>query len=75
MSKNRNRAKLNKANTGREYHQIGMNEVYPMYWDEGIMFYPRYRRGFRNPNKVLQRYKQRAYRSWKHNRKTKWKEK
>ena len=53
MSKNRNRAKLNKAQNGREYHQIGMNEVYPMYWDEGIMFYPRYRKGFRNPNKIF----------------------
>jgi hypothetical protein len=74
MSKNRNRAKLNKAQNGREYHQIGMNEVYPMYWDEGIMCYPRYRKGFRNPNKVLQRYKQREYRTWKYNRLEQWKE-
>lgn len=74
MSKNRNRAKLNKAKNSRDYHQIVMNEVYPMYWDEGIIFYPRYRKGFRNPNKRLQRYKQREYRTWKHNRLEQWKE-
>jgi len=74
MSKNRNRAKLNKAQNGREYHQIEMNEVYPMYWDDGIIWYPRYRKGFINPNKVLQRYKQREYRTWKYNRSQQWKE-
>ena len=74
MSKNRNRVKLNKAQNGREYHQIGINEVYPMYWDDGIIYYPKYRKGFKNPNKRLQRYKIREFKTWKHNRKTQWKE-
>lgn len=73
MSKNRNRARLNKAQNDKEYRylQIGIN--YPIYWDEGIMFYPKYRRGFKNPNKVLQRYEQREFRTWKYNRLTQWK--
>jgi hypothetical protein len=74
MSKNRNRAKLDKAECGRNYHIIYLNELYPIYWEEGVNFYPRYRRGFKNSRKPIQRYKQRMYRSWKHNRKTKWKQ-
>lgn len=73
MSTNRSRAKLNKANCGREYHIIWMNELYPIYWDEGVNFHPRYRRGFKNPNKAIEKYQVRKYRTWKYNRKTKWK--
>lgn len=73
MSKNRIRAKLNKANNGREYHIILLNYLYPIYWDDGIIFFPRYRAVFKNSNKSIQRYKQRMYRTWKHNRKEKWK--
>ena len=74
MSTNRNRAKLNKAKNGRDYHIIWLNELYPMYWDEGVTFYPTYRRGFKNSRKPIQRYKQRMYQNWKHNRRTQWKQ-
>lgn len=42
-------------------------------WSEGITFYPVYRRGFKNKHKQIMRYQARMYRTWKHNRKTKWK--
>ncbi len=73
MSKNRNRAYLNKAQNGREYHIMLLNELYPPYWDDGVYLYPRYRRGFKNSNKQIYSYQVRMYRTWKHNRKTKWK--
>ena len=74
MSKNKNRAKFNKATSSREYHILYLNELYPPYYDEGISMYPKYRRGFINPNKQLFRYQQRAYRTWKYNRKKQYKE-
>ena len=74
MSKNKNRAKFNKAITSREYYILYLNELYPPYYDEGINMYPHYRRGFVNPNKQLFRYQQRAYRTWKYNRKKQYKE-
>jgi hypothetical protein len=73
MSKNRNRAKLNKAQDGRSYQLKLIDELYPMYWDEGLNFHPRYRKGFKNSNKRILKYKIRLYRTWKHNRKTQWK--
>ena len=73
MSKNINRSRLNKANDSREYKYILLNEAYPLYWDECITTYPKYRRGYKNPNKYLMKYQVRAYRTWKHNRKTKYK--
>lgn len=73
MSIHRNRAYLNKAQTGREYHILLLNELYPLYWDEGIYEYPKYRKGYKNPNKTIYSYQVRMYKTWKHNRKTKWK--
>jgi hypothetical protein len=73
MSTNRNRAKLNKANYGREYHIIWLDQLYPRYWEEGLNLYPRYRRGYKNSGKRIERYEMRMYRNWKYNRKTKWK--
>ena len=73
MSKNRNRAKLNKAKTSNEYNKILLNIIYPTYWDEGLIFFPRLKRGYKNPTKTILKYQVRAYRSWKYNRKTKWK--
>jgi len=73
MSKNRNRARFSQANNGREYHIMWINEEYPMYWDEGLYFYPKYKRGFVNPNKQIYPSQVREYRTWKYNRKTKWK--
>lgn len=44
-----------------------------LYWDEGIKFYPRYKLGFKNPNKQIMSYQVRMYRTWKYNRKNQWK--
>ena len=74
MSKNLNRQKLKKAEDGRSYRILWLKMEFPPYWDEGARTYPRYRRGFKNPNKYLYSYQVRMYRTWKHNRKTKWKE-
>ena len=74
MSTNRNRAKLNKVQDGRTYRVVWINELYPLYWDEGCNFYPKYRKGFKNSNKQLMSYQVRMYRSWKHNRRTQWKQ-
>ena len=73
MSKNRNRTTLNKANDSKEYSILYLNELYPLYWEEGISMYPKYRKGFKNPNKQLFRYQQRCYRTWKYNRKKQYK--
>jgi hypothetical protein len=62
MSKNLNRAKLNKAKDGRQYRIMLINDFYPIYWDEGIRFYG---------NKMS--YQVRMYKTWKHYRKTQWK--
>lgn len=63
MSKNRNRAKLNKAKTSKEYLSIQYNINYPIYWDECISF-----------NGVgLMGWEIRMYKSWKHTRKKQWK--
>ena len=76
MSINTNRARLNKAKDNREYRIIFLKEMYPPYWDDGHSFKlrPRYRRGFKNPNKQIYTPQVREYRTWKHNRKTQWKE-
>ena len=73
MSKNRSRVKLKQAVDGREYRRIIMDKLYPLYWDEGLRFYPTYRRGFKNSGKRLERWKVRMYRTWKYNRKKQWK--
>jgi hypothetical protein len=85
MSKNRNRAKLNKAKTNKEYKFI-LNyfyivdcticakragnytaTCYPIRWTH------KWKRGFKNPHKSITTFEARAFRSWKHNRKTQWK--
>lgn len=73
MSKNRNRAKLNKALNNRQSRILWINHIYPPYWDEGRYLYPRYRRGFVNPNRSIFPAQVRMYRTWKHNRKTQYK--
>lgn len=75
MSVNRNRKKLNKAHNGRTYRIMWLKIEYPRYWDEGVNFYPRYRKGFKNPNKQLYTFQMRMYKTWKHNRKKQWKSK
>jgi len=73
MSKNRNRQRLKKVEDGRSYRLICLNHEFPLYWDEGWTSYPIYRKGFKNPNKRIFQYERRVYRTWKYNRKTKWK--
>jgi len=63
MSKNRNRAKLYKAKDGFEYNRLLLKMLYPPYYDEGWN-----RRIIKFPN-----HKYRSYKTWKYNRKTKWK--
>lgn len=73
MSKNFNRAKYNKAQRGVDIRKYKVMDLYPPYWDDGILFYPKYRRGYKNPNKVLFNYQVRMYKTWKYNRKTQFK--
>ena len=62
MSKNRNRAKLNKAKNNHEYRILWLKEKFPPYYDEGW-----------NWKTNISNQDRRAFRSWKHNRKTQWK--
>lgn len=73
MSVNTNRAKLNKAINNHQYRIIWLKYEYPPYYDEGISMYPRYKKGFKNPTKQIFAYQVRMYRTWKYNRKNKWK--
>lgn len=75
MSINTNRARLSKAIDNKSYRRIWIQFEYSKYWDEGINFYPRYKRGSKNPNKRIQSYQVRMYKTWKYNRNTQWKEK
>lgn len=74
MSKNINRAKLNLAQNNSIYRKIWINFEYPIYWEEGMMEYPQYRRGFKNPIKRIFSYQVRMYKTWKYNRKTQYKD-
>lgn len=57
----------------KEYRILLLKEEYPPYWDEGIHLYPKYRSGFKNSKKLIMSYQVRMYKTWKHNRKTQWK--
>jgi hypothetical protein len=63
MSTNRNRAKLNKAQSNKEYKAILYDIEYPLYWDECIRYY----------GKIIP-YQVRMYKTWKYNRRTQWKQ-
>ena len=62
MSVNTNRAKLNKATCSKDYRLIFLKFEYPPYWDDGLNF-----------KKGHSSIKYRSYKTWKYNRKTKWK--
>jgi len=64
MSINRNRAYLSKAEDGTAYHKLLIKNLYPPYYDEGC-----------NWKTNISNQDRRAFRSWKHNRRTQWKEK
>lgn len=73
MSVNRfSRQKLSTVCDRRTYTIVNY-DVDP-YWDEGLTFYPKFRRGYKNPNKQILNYQRRMYRTWKHNRKHQWKD-
>ena len=63
MSKNKTKAFLGKAETSREYTFRLIRYLYPPYWDDGLNF----KKGHSTD-------KYRSYKTWKHSRKTKWKQ-
>jgi len=63
MSTNRNRAYLKKAEDGHTYRKYWIKHLYPPYYEEGW-----------NWRTNISNIDRRAFRSWKHNRKTKWKQ-
>lgn len=73
MSKNRNRAKLNKANNNVDYNKFLLKMLYPTYWEENYNLFPRWRAGHERPKKQILSHQKRRYKTWKHNRKTQWK--
>ena len=73
MSKNYNRSALKRVDTSREYKIVLTKFNFPPYWDDGMMFYPLFRRGYSNTNKTIRSYEMRRYKTWKYNRKTQWK--
>lgn len=86
MSKNRNRAKLNKAKSNKEYNLMLMQELYLGHIGyctvcikrSGSFFYDchpsnlkmKHRHG---NGRGISKTKYRSYKNWKYNRKTKWK--
>ncbi len=66
------KSELQETNDRRTYKVFTTIDQDP-YPYEGVNFYPAYRRGFRNPSRVLKKYQVRNYRTWKYNRKTKYK--
>lgn len=86
MSKNRNRAKTNKAQNSREYSitfKRNKNDYCLICNRRNGSFYAECSlRGFKalkrhtfhgNNGKLIFSYKYRSYKTWKYNRKTKWK--
>lgn len=72
MSIKFNRSKASKCETNRVLKIMVIYNDDP-YWDEGLNFYPKNRKGYKNPNKRILSYQVRMYKTWKHNRKTQWK--
>lgn len=73
MSVNYNRAYFNRGVTPQEYIRFRKRWDCPPYWDEGLYLYPKWRRGYKNPNKYIFNGQRRCWRTWKYNRKTQWK--
>ena len=64
-----------KTTTCRKEYKIVTNYNFKdRYWDEGINYYPRFRRGYKNSNRQIMSYQIRMYKTWKHNRKTQYKD-
>ena len=68
---NRYRSRFTNDNkTYKVKSEIIDNDPYP---DEGVNYYPKYRRRFKNTKKQIRSYQRRMYKTWKHNRMNKWK--
>lgn len=55
------------------YKKTLLNRIYPLYWDEGYKYYPKIRKGFKNPNKRILRGKMGGYKNWKRYRRKQYK--
>lgn len=75
MSIHCNRSRFDKALTSNNYNRLRKLVSHPAYWDEGIIFYPLYRRGFKCAYPKYSKRQIRAYKTWKHNRRTQYKTK
>lgn len=82
MSKNRNRAKFNKAQDAHTYRILFMREIYNYCYicsKRCGNFYAdcspqqMHSKGRHGTGKAIYTYKFREYKTWKYNRKTKWK--
>lgn len=74
MKPEKKNGKIAKFTThNKEYKIVTNSSICEPYWDDGIVFYPKNRRGYKNSNKQIMKYQVRMYRTWKHNRKTQWK--
>ena len=67
------KSKIARTTTCRKEYKVITRFLDVPYWDEGINYYPRFRRGYKNSNRQIMSYQIRMYKTWKHNRKTQWK--
>ncbi len=67
------KSKIARTTIYRKEYKVVTQNLKDWYWNEGINFYPKFRKGRKNSNHRLMSYQIRMYRSWKHNRKTQYK--
>ena len=72
MSKNRNRAKLKKAEDGCTYSKMLIQSEYPQYYDDGWHYWKSSGTHKWKKKQILP-YQVRMYRTWKYNRLKQWK--
>jgi hypothetical protein len=62
------KTKIARTTIYRKEYKVESRDLKERYCDEGVTFYPLYRKGFKNPNKTIMSYQVRMYKTWKHNR-------
>ena len=67
------KSKIARTTTCRKEYNVITRGLDEPYWNEGLNFYPKIRRGYKNPIKRIMSYQMRMYKTWKHNRKNQWK--
>jgi hypothetical protein len=67
------KSKIARTTVSKLEYKVVTRGLKDWYWSEGIMFYPKKRLGFKNSNRQLMSFQMRMYKTWKHNRKTQWK--